>query len=107
MPRTIDSIMDAHDTATARRKAGKPVWDRTVRIKHHLTREDASFEEIRDRVAGALRASTWVKSKDPIKDGYGLLSAIEELEESVDAQEFDYFLDRVYDEADYDRVWIA
>lgn len=33
MPRTIESIVECHRVASARRRAGKPIWDVTLRLK--------------------------------------------------------------------------
>lgn len=33
MPRTIESIVECHRAARVRRRAGKPIWDVTLRVK--------------------------------------------------------------------------
>lgn len=42
MPRTIESIVENHRVAAARRAAGKPVWDRKIDIKAVLYEDQAN-----------------------------------------------------------------
>ena len=106
MPRNIESIIDNHNTATERRKAGKPVWDHRLTIKHHLTCNPADAPDIGKKIAATLRACTWyttVQKQNPHDD---LVAIAEELDDIDDAEHFNAVLDRLYDIADADRVWI-
>lgn len=103
MPRTVESIVQAHDTARARRAAGRPVWDYKLTV---AMPRDASFEENRDRFASALHASRWFKERGA---DYGdpLNGLWDEIKDAEDVQHFDSVLDAIYDEADIDRCWIS
>lgn len=118
MPRTIDSILDSHHAADERRKAGKPIWDRKLRIKHLLS-DDSSDERAKQKgaeIAAILRNSSWLRhdkaqlEADPDTAGQYVTSEIETLaEEFSDVETLDQLngaLDALYDLADIDRVWI-
>jgi hypothetical protein len=103
MPRTTESIVDSHREATARRAAGRPVWDRRVNVADVFHNEAMTFEQRRDAIARRLRASDWLAGRDMFD---GLVLAVEGLEQAEDADEFDGWWDEIYDHADADRVWI-
>jgi hypothetical protein len=118
MPRTIESILDSHHAADERRKMGKPVWDRKLRIKHLLSDESSNerAKTVGTQIAAVLRGSSWLRhdkaqlEADPETAGQHVTSEIESLaEEFADAETLDQLnaaLDSLYDLADIDRVWI-
>lgn len=80
-------------------------WKYTVHgVKDAINDDDLGFEETRDRVVSALRASAWFRSADEYHD---LPDLVEDLAETVEVEEFDAVLGAIYDGADYDRAWIA
>lgn len=113
MPRTIESIVENHQVAQERRKAGKPVWDRRLHIKHLLNDDDSdeNAQEVGRQIAAILRTSSWLKAD---KENHGerlgdpeVQMAMEEFEDIADIDHFNAVLDNLYDLADADRVWIA
>jgi hypothetical protein len=62
-----------------------------------------TFEQRRDRIAQRLQATKWYKDSEP---GDAIYELTQEIADSVDAEEFESTWDAIYDEADYDRVWI-
>lgn len=113
MPRTIESIVENHRVATARREAGKPIWDRRLTIKHLLTSDDSdeNAQEVGRKIAAILRASDWLKADKEENDerlgGSEVEQVAEEFEDIEDLDHFNLVLDSLYDLADADRVWIA
>lgn len=103
MPDTAEHRAEMHQLATERRTAGKPVWDRKIRLADVFHNEDMTFEQRRDAIVARLRGSNWLKGRD---EGDTLVMLVEELADARDADEFDGPWDAIYDEADYDRVWI-
>lgn len=113
MPRTIESIVDNHNAATERRKAGKPVWDRHLRITHLIGDGDSteSVQKAGREIAAILKTSAWLKADqeehgERLGDGEVKMAA-EEFEDITDLDHFNAVLDNLYDLADADRVWIA
>jgi hypothetical protein len=104
MPNTADHRAEMHRLATQRRDAGKPIWDRRINLRDVWRNQDMTFEERRDAVVRRLRSSGWMATHE---DGDILHQLVEELAEAQDADEFDAPWDAIYDEADYDRVWIV
>lgn len=84
-----------------RRAAGKPSWEQTVSLSH--INPDLPFEELRDALVAALRATRWVKEADQFGR---LVEAVDGLAAAEDREEFNGWMDEIYDCADYDRVWI-
>lgn len=105
MTRTIGHIVAVHELAAERRRAGKPVWDHTLRA---VRDENGTFEENRDRFARSLRASSWFRaSTDNGTDIFSDLYCLwEDLAEAEDVAEFDAHLANLYDLADYERCFI-
>jgi hypothetical protein len=62
-----------------------------------------TFEQRRDAIVAHLRGTSWFKSKDEYDD---LPQIVEELSEVENVTDFDVVWSAIYDEADYDRVWI-
>lgn len=107
MPRTTESIVQAHRDATERRKAGKPIWDHDVQIKDLLDTDDLSPENVQKvgkQVADRLCNSPWLTAKPDGKEE--LTGIIEEFDDVEDEHHFGLVLDAMYDLADADRVWI-
>lgn len=71
-------------------------WKQTINIDW----SGETFEENRDATVAALHASGWAGESDAV----GML--IEELEDTDTEDYFDLVWDAIYDEADYDRVWL-
>ena len=108
MPRTIGHISDMHRIRTERVNAGLPVWKGTLRIKQHLTGDDdfdgEEFRAARDAIVAAIRKHSWYTGKDAFGE---LHEVVRDLADSDDSDTFDYWLDELYDLADYDRIWIG
>ncbi len=104
MSRTADHLVEVHEVARARVAAGLPVWDRRLDVAGVFHTDALTFEQRRDAVARAVRASGWLDGRDMFD---ALVLAVEGLEQAEDADEFDGWWDEVYDHADYDRVWIV
>lgn len=69
MPRSIDSIMAAHEAAGALRRAGKPIWTYKVDIKPILREDQRNVTpehvaSVATRVAARLRAGLPAKFFD-------------------------------------------
>lgn len=83
-------------------------WVLTVDVTDVFHDEEKPYEERRDAIVGRLRESAWLDLRDP--EGFereNLENLFDELSETADVDEFDSVWDAIYDEADYDRVWIA
>lgn len=80
------------------------IWKHRVQLADIFYNHDLSFEEKRDKITYRLKTSGWFKGKDESSDLHML---VEELGSSDDVDDFDFVWDRIYDEADYDRCWIA
>jgi hypothetical protein len=92
-----------YQLAAGRRRAGQPVWDRTIRLGDVFHNEAMSFEERRDAIVRRLRDSRWLRDHD---EGDELHQFIEELADTADKTEFNGPWDEIYDIADVERVWI-
>lgn len=103
MPSTADHKVEMHRLARERLAAGKPVWDRKIRLGAVWRNEGMTFTQRRDAIVAILRASGWLRDRDMFSS---LVIAVENLAGAEDADEFDGWWDEIYDIADYDRVWI-
>jgi hypothetical protein len=103
MPDTAEHRADMFQLAADRRKAGKPIWDRKIRLADVFHAGHLTFERRRDLIAARLRASAWLTGRDEFDD---LVLLVDDLAEAEDADEFDAVWDAIYDAADEDRVWI-
>lgn len=121
MYRTIESIVTNHQRAQARREAGKPIWDRQIKIKH-LIGEDTTEEAaagVANVIAKALRQQLPAKWLDTGPDmDFDLLEVVEGMESvSPDSyaddddftvlEDLNNMLGSLYDWADRQRVWIG
>ncbi len=96
MPRTIESKLENHRISQARRAAGQPVWDYTVRLPRVSDEDDYATQ--RDALVAALRGSAWIKRWG--SDGGPLDQLVEELAGTVDVEEFAEVMDEICDYAD-------
>lgn len=103
MPDTVEHRVEMHRLAQQRRAAGRPVWEHQVDVSDVFHNDDLTFEQRRDKIVARVRQSVWFKSKDESDD---LPQWVEELADAEDTGEFDPVWGAIYDEADYDRVWI-
>lgn len=123
MERSIDHLAATHELAQERRKAGKPVWDRTIKIKD-IIHEDQDNEtnahvvKVAHAIAARVKAGVpagWldIYSEDfdtELADDifYGLESMSEnDDEEGALVNEFNGLLNMLYDWADTKRVWLG
>ena len=105
MARTIESIMANHDAATALRKAGKPTWTFKVMGIRDILHDDSLDTEAKGKkIANTIRASRWGRS---LEEGDSLFSTLEDLEDTLGDEDFNYWLNEIYDMADADRAWIG
>ncbi len=100
MQHSLDSLAAAHRAAAVRRAAGRPIWDRKIRLGDVFHNGAMTFAERRDAIVDRLRRSGWPGQNDNIA------ALLVDLAEAQDAEKFDPIWDEVYDEADLDRVWI-
>lgn len=119
MSRTIESIVDNHRQANERRKAGKPVWDRTINIKQIL-REDPANTSPTHACNVANQIGLLVKGRVPADwlnpdaesahvDLIDLINSLTSLsvDDNEPLAELNSLLDQLYDWADSNRVWLG
>lgn len=125
MPRTLESIVRNHEVAVQRRAAGKPIWDRQLKIKHFLQENpDKTSDEraawVANRIAETIKLSVpaaWLDVTDEATD-WELLEVVDGMADlrpdSYDddddfspLEDLNNMLDELYDWADSKRVWIA
>ncbi len=112
MPATPEHKGDMHLLARQRVREGRPVWADKIELKDLVPlgddySEDYDFVTFRDAIVARLRGSKWYARKatgDEEDSDFAYL--IEELAETDTRDYFDTVMDAVYDEADYDRVWL-
>ncbi|WP_432263388.1 hypothetical protein [Cupriavidus sp. TMH.W2] len=122
MPRTVEHIVACHNIASDRRAAGKPIWDKSINIKEILHRDQRNESNqhvaaVAAEIASLIRSSVPSEWLDIAKDDYDReLVEVVELLESVSAEgmeegtlleDFNDFLEQLYDWADYRRVWLG
>lgn len=81
-----------------------PHWNLTVDLKPFWNNEEIGFEEKRDKIVEAIKASKW-REWTPYPDYFDELVDNVAAAENVDV--FDCAWDEIYDLADDDRVWIV
>jgi hypothetical protein len=107
MPATPEHKADMSALAQERKRAGKPSWKHKLNLANVFRNESMTFEERRDAIVRQIRATAWFKSKDASSAGFDeFVLIVEELAEAPDQEAFNNVWDAIYDEADYDRVWI-
>lgn len=104
MPDTADHRADMYRLGQQRLAVGKPMWEHKISVADVFHNDAMTFPEIRDAVVRRLRASRWFKSKDEFGD---LPMLVEELSDAENTDDFNSAWSAIYDEADYDRVWIT
>ena len=78
-------------------------WNLTLDLSGFWHRDDLSFEEKRDGIVAAIKASRW-RRITPYPDYFD--SLVDEVAETPNITEFDLAFGELYDQADVDRVWI-
>lgn len=125
MHRTIESIVENHRVASARRAAGKPIWDRNIDIKGILREDPGNTSnehaaEVANRIGELIRSrvpAAWLDYNSPAFDE-DLLDIVEGMEalkpDSYDGDEemtpiadLNGMLGQLYDWADTKRVWLG
>jgi hypothetical protein len=127
MPRTVEHIVACHQSARSRRKAGKPIWDKSIDVRS-IIQEDQDNESaehisaISQRIAKLIRLKTPASffSSDHEDFDFDFVDTIESMEgctvealavdkengfEAVDM--FNGWLDLLYDWADVNRIWLG
>lgn len=125
MHRNLDILVESHRLAAERRKAGKPVWDRTVDVRSILKRDqendsDAHVAKTAHEIAVLLRAKLPAGLLDITHADYD--QRIDEVVEALEAMSEDDYADdpsyrlvdefngrmsELYDWADLNRVWMG
>lgn len=103
MSRSVETIVEAHQIASGRRRAGRRIWDLKLDVSPWFHNEEMTFEEIRDAIVSKIRRSPWPERSEDLSD------LLEYLAEAVDNEEFNAVWSDIYDIADTDpeyRVWI-
>lgn len=111
---TIEHRIACHREASARRAAGRPVWDYTLKVKQFLGANPC------DAAEGVFNALVLMRATiDPSHNDFDLECLIERFEEmafspgyaeldvSLGTAAFDDALGDLYDWADTRRVWVA
>jgi uncharacterized protein YdaT len=79
-------------------------WRERIDIADAWHAHDAPFEQRRDAIVSAIKASAWYARS--LTDGT-LELLVEELEAAKDGDEFDGPMSSIYDLADDERVWVG
>ncbi|HBO7965298.1 TPA: hypothetical protein L5C46_003765 [Pseudomonas aeruginosa] len=125
MPRTVESIVENHQIAAARRAAGKPVWDRTIDIKKILCEDQSNTSnehsaQVANRIGALIRnnvPAAWLDWESSYLDE-DLAHVVEGMEtlrpDSYEAEtdftpleDLNNMLEQLYDWADGKRVWLG
>lgn len=130
MSRTVESIVSCHQAATALRRAGKPIWAATVRLKDILAQykdaaDDLTAEqavEMSRKIALALKLGVPAAWRGTESDNYNMdfEDLFERFEQASTAdftpskgwpaspcEVIDDWLDELYDWGDRYRVWLG
>ncbi|WP_425953054.1 hypothetical protein [Ralstonia pseudosolanacearum] len=130
MPRTVESIVDSHRAAVARRNAGKPIWEVQVPLKDllakfaefgdNLTAEQAvDFSQQLFSLLKMVVPATWRKHEHANyhMDFEDLMERLEQATAADFAPTADFddspcdvinsWLDELYDWGDRYRVWLG
>lgn len=101
MPRTVESIVESRQAASALRAAGRPIWSRRIDVKSVWNDEDLEGPDKFKAVAAIVKASGWSQESEYVAE------IVDNLADAEDDDEFNNWWDALYDEADRDRVWIG
>lgn len=125
MPRTLESLVENHRVARERIAHGLPVWSRKINIKAILRRDqdngsEAHAASVANEIAALLRASIPAAELDIASDSYDeslaeIVEGMEQLRADTYSDDPSYsalkdlnnMLDRLYDWADQERVWLG
>jgi hypothetical protein len=120
MPRTVDHILHCHQLAVQRRGAGKPNWDRTLKIRDILHRDASNQTDaiaVAKEISGRIRAQLPAAWLDVTHDDYSgdlddVVMALDGIGPTTDqpsVDELNEVLELLYDWADthHERVWIG
>jgi hypothetical protein len=78
-----------------------PTWRTTIDLADVFHDEDRSFPQRRDEIVSRIHASGWAH------DNTDVAALLDELADAQTEEEFNDAWDLIYDEADFDRVWLA
>lgn len=128
MPRTTESIVECHEMARARRRAGRPIWDLEIPIKSVLEDYRDSGDDLKPEHAVELchRLHTLLTARIPApwlafnhpNYSLDLEDVLDELKEAnvpsfesadlgTPTERIDALLDQLYDWGDRMRVWLG
>lgn len=124
MSRSLDGLLASHQLAEQRRAAGKPIWDRRLRLKDLLADSpDATSDEraawVANRIAERLRRqlpAAWLETGEEmdfelleVVDGMEALTptSYDDDEDFSVLEDLNNMLGQLYDWADRRRVWIG
>lgn len=83
------------------------VWREVIEVSAFFQDKGPEFfEENREGIVEALKASRWYREYQETPGEPSLLLCVKELEEADHIADFDYFWNLLYSLADRDRVWI-
>ncbi len=123
MSRSLDGLLSSHQLAEQRRAAGKPIWDRRLRLKDLLADSpDATSDEraawVANCIAERLRRqlpAAWLETGEEmdfelleVVDGMEALlpTSYDDDEDFSVLEDLNNMLGQLYDWADRRRVWI-
>lgn len=125
MTRFVEDIVESHRIARDRIAQGRPVWDRMIKIKSVIFRDQANTTEahaaaVANEIAAIIRASvpaSWLELDDDQYDE-DLLEIVENMESLrpdsyaddpafTVLEDLNDALESLYDWADSKRVWLG
>lgn len=128
MPRTIESIVECHQVARARRRAGRPIWDLKIPVRSVLHDYERAGDDLRPEQAAELSQrlykllmttipQEWLAHDHPnySQDLEDVLDALKDATaasfENSDfgspCDQVDDMLEQIYDWGDKMRVWLG
>lgn len=81
------------------------IWLETIDVSRYF-RDNVAFEDARDGIVEALKASNWYKTYRENPSEPSLIICVDELAAAETVEDFDYYWDLLYHLADRDRIWI-
>lgn len=126
MPCTVEHIVACHQSATALRRAGKPIWPHKINLAGQLKEggrnlTPATGASLANKIAQELRTLpasffdvTNLEADPDFIDLVDSLAAMSEAEFKEDMEHFDLepaeiideWLEQIYDWCDTNRVWV-
>lgn len=101
MSRDPEHAVQVHHIVRERIAQGEPVWAGTIQLRDLMRNEELTFEERRDGVVARLRTSRWVKAMDEMAD---VVCFLDELADTTTREDFEWVLEHIYREMDFDRI---